>query len=176
MLLLVYLCLNTLGMHTLMIHEFSPNYSFLDVSSYDLITYDDGLLSQFENRHYFDKSKIFFICPKFIMHGHNDLKQTCMTLEQVVQLVQEGFSVGIHSFEHKNLNDLNSLIEKTEHIKKDTELALDWFEKNLGFVPTNFCYPYNNDLDGIYTGMLKRFGFNNFFGKERIPIETLLHN
>lgn len=160
-------------MRTLMIHEFIPNYSSLDVGEYDLITYDDGLLSQFENRHHFEKHKIFFICPKFIMYGHNDLKQTCMSLDQVIQLHQEGFSLGVHGFDHKNLDDFESLVEKTDYIKKDTELAINWFEENLGFLPVDFCFPYNNDLNGIYSGLLKRAGFKNFFGKERIPIETL---
>jgi hypothetical protein len=83
--------------------------------------------------------------------------------------------VGGHSFSHTNLKSIDKLVDKIAHIQKDTDLMIEWFQNVLGFKPTAFCFPYNDDLKGIYTGLIKNKGISEVFGHERIPVETLLH-
>jgi peptidoglycan/xylan/chitin deacetylase (PgdA/CDA1 family) len=49
-----------------------------------------------------------------------------------------------------------------DYIKFDTELCLKWFESNLGFTPTAYCFPFN-EYDDKLIRVLKSFGFSMFF-------------
>lgn len=163
-------------MQTLMIHEFEPSYIDLKVDNFDVITYDDGLESQLYHRESFpNKRKIFFICPKFVQQGYNDIGQTCMTLDDVRLLVQEGYEIGAHSNSHTKLSLMDGLPAQVSYLLYDTEDCCKWFKRNLGFQPKSFCFPYNDDCKGIYTAIVRKFGFTEFYGSERTPIETLLH-
>jgi hypothetical protein len=51
---------------------------------------------------------------------------------------------------------------------------LEWFQKNLNLFPIKFCFPYNDDLNGLYPEILKKYGISEFFGKERIVIENII--
>ena len=98
-----------------------------------------------------------------------------LTLEQIKELMQDPLvTIGGHSHEHAKFGYFDKLTEKIKHISNDTSQMLDWFIINLGVKPTTFCFPYNDNLDGIYRGMLKNMGFTRFYGKERIPVEHLL--
>jgi hypothetical protein len=175
----------------LMIHEVN-NFLFdsKKLENYTL-TFDDGLYSQF---YYYDSikqiktKKIFFISTNIICSGKQSLDfPTCqkaheksfngnnedyMTLDQIIFLMNEDdVSIGGHGHFHKNLNQFKNLNEKINHLKKDTELMLEWFEKNLKFKPNKFCFPYNDDLNGLYKLFLEKYGFEEFYGKERLSIQ-----
>ncbi len=99
-----------------------------------------------------------------------------MTLEQVKELMSKpNVSIGGHSHDHKNLINFVSLYEKITYIENDTKSMIEWFKINLNLKPTKFCFPYNNDYNGLYKSLLKKYGFTDFYGSERTPIETLLH-
>lgn len=177
----------------LMIHEVD---SFLfennDLKNYTL-TFDDGLYSQFyyyQNLKKIDTQKIFFISSNIICEGKQSStfptcqeaheksfsgnKEDYMSLEQIQFLNgEEDVTIGGHGHFHKNLNNFKNLNEKINYIKKDTELMLEWFEKNLNFTPKKFCFPYNNDLNGLYKLILKTYGFNEFYGKERLTFNQV---
>lgn len=174
----------------LMIHEICDNFfNKKDLENY-ILTFDDGLYNHFLH---FDKlkkiktEKIFFISTNIICEGtqseefldcktchekaFSGNKENYMNLEQIKMLKnEEGFFIGAHSHFHKNLKLFSSLNDKISHIKNDTELMLNWFESNLNFRPSKFCFPYNDDLDGIYKILLKKYGFTDFFGKERLSV------
>lgn len=179
----------------LMIHECRPEFLKLPLEQY-LLTFDDGLYSQFvfyqEIRH-LNTPKIFFISSGIVCDGPQSLefptcrvahekafagnKEDYMTLEQIRILAEDPLvTIGAHSHSHTRLSNFSTLAEKARYIKDDTEQMLSWFEKNLGLQPTSFCFPYNENLDGLYTGLLKKYGFKTFYGNERIPIETLLRS
>jgi hypothetical protein len=176
-------------MRTLMIHEFHEEFKNVLLSD-DLLTFDDGLYTQYLAKD-LPQEKIFFISTNIICEGkqsHDVVpchiaharafagdKSSYMTLSQISDLMDNNTIIGGHSHNHTNLNTLSSLVDKVNHIKEDTELMLEWFEKNLNYQPTHFCFPYNNDMGGLYKGLLKKYGFLHFYGDERIPIETLLH-
>jgi hypothetical protein len=174
----------------LMVHEICDN--FFDVKNLEeyILTFDDGLYNHFLHFNELKKiktEKIFFISTSIICEGKQSdefldcktchekafsgNKENYMNLEQIKMIKnQENFFIGGHSHFHKNLNEFLTLNEKVKHIKTDTELMLNWFEKNLNFKPLKFCFPYNNDVDGLYKIILKKYGFTDFFGKERITI------
>jgi hypothetical protein len=179
----------------LMIHEVRETMFSLPLDQY-ILTFDDGLYSQY---YYFDKfksiptEKIYFISSNIICTGTQSMEfpmcqeahkkafagntEDYMTLDQIKELMQDPFvSIGGHSHSHKRLDNYSKIVERIQHIKSDTEAMIEWFEENLGFIPKQFCYPYNNDCQGVYSGILKHYGFTDLYGRERIPVETLLQN
>ena len=81
-----------------------------------------------------------------------------------------GIEIGGHSHYHKDVSKIPKLVDKVKHIKEDTELMLAWFKKELDYIPTSFCFPYNEELDGLYAGLLKPYGFTDFYGSSRVDI------
>jgi len=164
-------------MQGLIIHEFDESFLKIDVSSYDVITYDDSLESQLYYRDKFPRSKqIFFITPAFIIRGENDQGQKCMTLDDVKMLHKEGFQIGAHSYSHTPLGYFEDLAAQTTYLMHDTEICAKWFKRELGFQPKAFAFPYNDDCKGVYRAIAKKFGFTELYGEERKPIERLLRN
>lgn len=174
----------------LMIHTIKDKLLNYQLDDY-ILTFDDGLYNHF---YYYPKikeietKKIFFISTNIICKGKQSTKfissEEChkkaflgnkedfMTVDQIKYLSEEeNVFVGGHSHFHKNLNLLNTLSDKIDHIKRDTELMLEWFQKNLNTFPNKFCFPYNDDLNGLYTLVLKTYGINEFYGKERFSID-----
>lgn len=174
-----------------MIHEFREEFLDLPLQDY-VLTYDDGLYTQYMYDHLIDATKIYFVSTNIICQetqteeliscriAHERAfrgdKSAYMNLQQIETLLERGNYVGGHSHYHKHLKSFSSLAEKVNHIKQDTELMLEWFEKNLHYQPTKFCFPYNDDMNGMYPALLKKYGFTEFYGNERIPIEKLLRN
>jgi hypothetical protein len=177
----------------LMIHEVRECMFDLPLEKYTL-TFDDGLYSQY---FYFDRfkqiptEKIYFIssdiicnslqstefppCSKAHKKAFTGNKEDYMTLAQIKELMQDPLvNIGGHSHSHNRLSAYDKLIEKIQHIKNDTELMLEWFETNLNFRPTKFCFPYNEDYQGIYQSLLKTYGFKEFYGSERMSVEYLM--
>ena len=177
-----------------MLHECSGESLSLPLVDY-LLTFDDGLYSQYvfyQQIKHIPTEKIFFISSGIVCEGSQSLefptcraahkkafagnKEDYMTLTQIQELAADHWvTIGAHSHSHIRLSTFKTLAEKTKYIKEDTEQMLEWFEQNLNYRPTKFCFPYNENLDGLYQGLLKKYGFTDFYSSERIPVETLLH-
>lgn len=178
----------------LMIHEVYDDIFKIDLEKYTL-TFDDGLYSQFYYYHKFKEiktEKIFFISTNIICEQSQSMnflpcrtahekaftgnKEDYMTLEQIKYLsTEENVFIGGHSHNHLNIDSFQTLNQKINHIKEDTEIMMKWFNTILEYKPTKFCFPFNNDAGGFYKFLLYPYGFNEFFSHERIPVETLLH-
>jgi uncharacterized protein YdeI (BOF family) len=173
----------------LMIHEIHDRVFELPLEDY-VLTFDDGLYSQY---YYFDRfkhiptEKIFFISTGIICDGpqstefptsviahekaFNGNKEDFMTVAQIKELIKDPWvSIGGHSHSHKRLDNIDKITGRIKHIFDDTQMMNNWFKANLGFVPTKFCYPYNNDHEGMYKGLLKTLGYIDFYGKERVSV------
>jgi len=169
-------------MTVLMIHEMNE---YTQIPS-GLCTFDDGLYSQYLYGKDLPNDKIYFISTNIICmqeQSHEFIKcrdahikaangntENYMTIDQIKELIDRGITIGGHSHFHYNISDIPKLIDKIKHIKEDTELMLDWFKTNLDYVPTSFCFPYNEELDGLYAGLLKPYGFTKFYGSSRVDI------
>lgn len=176
----------------LMIHEFREEFFDLPLEQYTL-TFDDGLYSQFfyiDRLCELDTEKLFFISTNITCNtaqsntfpssreahtkAFDGNTEDYMTIDQIKQLANmPKVTIGGHSHTHTNISGFG-LPRKLDHIKQDTEAMLEWFVEHLGTVPLSFCFPYNDDLNGLYPAYLKKMGFSRFYGRERIPIETLL--
>lgn len=169
-----------------MIHEMWPGMS---IPTDRLLTFDDGLYSQYLYGRHLPNRKIFFISSNIICDGPQSSEfVTCveahqkafagnfenyMTIDQIRELHELGCEIGGHSHSHTRLDTFPHLADKVKHIFDDTDQMIDWFETNLGFKPKSFCFPYNEDLDGLYRGLMKKYGFE-CYGSERINITELI--
>lgn len=75
-----------------------------------------------------------------------------MTWNEIKEASKYG-EIELHSYSHKQLVKLTN-----EEITKDTNLALEIFEKNLGFKPKAYSYPYG-EYDERVKNEIKNFGF-----------------
>ena len=177
----------------LMVHTIRDEFLKLELEDY-ILTFDDGLYNHFcyyPKLKHIQTEKIFFISTNIISNTKQSKsflsseechkkafmgnKEDFMNLEQLQYLSKEtNVFIGGHSHFHKNLNTLSNLNDKVNHIKKDTELMIEWFEKNLNLFPDKFCFPYNDDLNGLYQTILKTYGINEFYGRERVSIEDCI--
>ena len=156
-----------------MIHKIKPEYFDLDLQNWTL-TFDDGYKCHYQHwpsLRSIPTHKIFFIVPAWI--GQTGF----LTLDQVKYLSgQEDVTIGAHSFGHfmspPRLVDLSTQ-DKMSCLTRDTEHMIRWFESNLGYVPRAFCFPFNNDWNGLYQQILTSYGFTQFYGIERTDIDHL---
>lgn len=74
-----------------------------------------------------------------------------MTWEQIKEASKFG-SIGLHSYSHPKLQNLSK-----EEIIADTKKAYEIYEKNMGYTPKVYAYPY-----GEYTPKVKDILQNNF--------------
>ena len=176
-----------------MIHEVYDDIFKLPLEDY-IITFDDGLYTQYQYAERFaevNTEKIYFISTNIICSdtqntdfiachiAHDKVFETgnrenYMTVDQIRELSNiPNVIIGGHSHNHVNLSG-RTLIEKVRHIRQDTIDMITWFETNLNQRPEHFCFPYNDDLGGIYAAMLKEYGITKLYGSERIAVESLL--
>lgn len=175
----------------LMIHEVREWMFDIDYSKVDLITFDDGLYSQYYYHDKFAELKIpmiYFISSDIICPAnkkqslefprcdiaHKEFFETgnaqhYMTLDQIKQLQSFGHEIGGHSHTHNRISKNLSLSDTYDHIIVDTQAMMSFFRKN-GLNIKSFCFPYNEEFT-LYRKILKRHGINKFYGKERIAIE-----
>lgn len=177
----------------LMIHEVDERLFDLPLSDY-ILTFDDGLYSQYqyiERLSEINTVKIFYISSNILCSGAQSTEivsseeahrkafqfgntENFMTLDQVKHLMTfPQVYVGGHSHSHSDLRRLK-IVERLTHMRKDTEAMIAWFQDNLGFRPSKFCFPYNDNSDGLYDALLKQYGITECHGRERIPVEMLL--
>ena len=176
----------------LMIHEIREEFFNLPLENY-ILTFDDGLFSQYYYYPRFKEiptQKIYFISSGIICNGQQSMEfppchiahekafagnfEDYMTLDQIKELMKDPLvTIGAHSHAHKNMKDIGKVTHRAMHIVEDTKIMIKWFKENLNFKPTSFCYPYNNDIDGIYTQLLRTAGFTDFYGRERTAIESV---
>jgi hypothetical protein len=179
----------------LMLHEMKDEFLTLPLENY-VLTFDDGLYSQYvyyQKIKHIPTPKIFFISSGIVCNGEQSSEFPCcrtahkkafdgiyedyMTVEQIKELMLDPLvTIGCHSHTHTRLDTFTRLSDKVQYIIQDTAQSIKWFETVLGFRPTDFCFPYNEDMDGIYAGLIAKQGFTKFYGNERIPVETLLHS
>jgi len=178
----------------LMIHEIKEDYFKLPLANY-VLTFDDGLYSQFYYLKEFERiktEKIFFISTGIICKEIQSAKFiTCqeahrkffeegrtedyLTLDQLLELKHtSGFEIGGHGHRHLDFREINdNIVNVLLKLKRDTEDMQNFFSKDLKIRPTKFCFPYNKEVFG-YRRMLKNNGFTDFYGSERIDINSLL--
>lgn len=176
----------------LMVHEVKPEFLDLDLSEFDIITFDDGLYSQYLYREHFLKFNIpliYFIstgiiCPEDkeqiidIECSEAHRKWFCnkdsspyMKWSQIKELNNiPGCKIGGHS--HQHLKHEKGLVKLYNELSTDTSTMINEFKKNNINNINTFAYPYNKE-EPLYRTILDRAGIKYVYGKGRIPIESL---
>lgn len=95
-----------------------------------------------------------FVYIEAVEKRYNDF----MSFKQIKEVEKYG-EIGYHSYSHKSMIDMN----KTG-LNLDFEKGLKYFEKNLGFKPKYFAYPYGNYNDEV-KNIAKSFGFVAIFNQ-----------
>lgn len=176
----------------LMIHEIEPWMLNQKLENY-ILTFDDGLYSQYYYLDFFKQlntQKYFFIstgiiCPEEINQNldfpccrtshkrffENGDTSNYMKWSQILEIYNtENCFIGGHSHEHLKNTEL-SIKELHSVLKNDSLKMIESFKsKNIDI--NSFCFPFNIDHI-LYKEILKSLGVNQFFGKERISIESL---
>lgn len=178
----------------LMIHEIREEYFKLPLENY-ILTFDDGLYSQYSYLKEFERiktEKIFFISTGIICRGYQSSNfvpcyeahrkffeeknsEDYLTIDQLLELkFTSGFEIGGHGHGHLDFRDnKDNIVNILMILKKDTENMQSFFSRELRIRPTKFCFPYNREIWG-YRRMLINHGYTDFYGSERIDINSLL--
>lgn len=175
------------------IHEIRPEFLGLDLSDFDVLTFDDGLVSQYWNyKHFlrFKKPMIFFISTGIVNTSGNQCPDVLhcadahtrffkggdtspyMTWDQIKEIASTpGCEIGGHSHLHPNLQGLD-VLKQVDRAMIETKQMLQTFEQH-GIEVKSFCYPYNYPAPG-YKFCLFKAGVTRLYGAGRVPIETLI--
>lgn len=164
----------------------------------DILTFDDGLFSQFFFFHYLPKEniKIFFISTNIINFSNkfnleflkcdkahelffkNNDTTNYMSVEQIKYLQkQQNTFIGSHGHYHYNFELFdNNLEESYLKAKDDIEKNKFYMDKYFNIKKIKyFCYPYNYDKNIFYNIYIKKLNKDIIlFGNNRIDIMTLL--
>ena len=180
---------------TLAIHEIRKEFFNAPLENY-ILTFDDGLYSQYYYWPLIKKiktKKTFFITTNFIGNGpkreqfsgdHREFpscydalqswkdegnRENYMRLSELKEMINDGAAIGGHSHNHIKFYE-GSLVKKIDDICDDIEAMIDWFKTHLNFVPDEYAYPHYEDFIFLKI-LLKDYGFNKLYGRERIEIE-----
>lgn len=177
----------------LMIHDFKRDYLDLPLKDYTL-TFDDGLYSQYffwGDINKIPTTKIVFVSTGILCTGKQSTDfvssreaheksrrgvfEDFMTPEQVMELHNtRDTTIGGHSHYHRRYDPSVPRTQWMKFLCEDTQLMIDWFDANLNSKPGVFCYPYNDDISGLYNAVMSKYGIMKCVGKERIPLESLI--
>jgi hypothetical protein len=182
-----------------MIHEITDQLLNIDLSGFDIITFDDGLYSQFCYKDYFINKypnipKIYYIstniiCPENIGQEKNincvdahkqsfvlDDNSGYMKLSQIKELytVKNCF-IGAHGHNHlkSNIKSFNSLKELYGTMVGDCVDMMKTF-REWDIAPHSYCNPYNI-YDGMSQILIKHNTKLDIIPQNRIAIEELVN-
>lgn len=118
------------------------------------ITVDDGFLSVFEEAWPRFKAAGIPFTVFISTESVNDKYETSMTWDQIRTLDKEELvEIGHHGHAHAHMPTLS-----IEDAKKDIEIADEIFQRELGYIPNMFAYPY-----GEYSPeLIEAFKDNNY--------------
>jgi len=175
-------------MNVVMIHEVTDKVLNVDLQQFDIITFDDGLYSQYKNVDYFTKYNkpiyffisTHFVCPEDVTQNenvihcsdaHDDARRTgnmspYMKWSQIKELYnKELCHIGGHGHKHLHVNSHN-LADNKKRLDNDLGMMISEFNKNNISI-NSFCKPYN-DSSILYLPLNY-----NMFGDERIDIDKI---
>ena len=140
--------------------DFDLNFNNPKTKKKVLITIDDAFSSFYNHAWpYLKENKIPFI---LFVSTEPVGKNGYMSWEQIKEIEKEKFAfIGNHSHSHDYLLDLNF-----ENFKKDINKSIEIFEKELGYNPIFFSYPFGEySLEQInYIKKKFKYGFGQHSG------------
>lgn len=176
------------------IHEVHDWMLELDLSEFDILTFDDGLYSQYKHfKHFlkFDGPKYFFISTDIVCTDEKlqnkeliscrdahknyrvgDDKSAYMTWDQIKEISEyTNCFIGGHSHTHPKLEGTR-LVDQMHTAMFETKIMIKNFKQN-DIIINSFCYPYNYPAPGYKLLLNKKYNVNEIFGDGRTSIEEL---
>ena len=134
-----------------------------------LLTIDDGYLSFYQNAWPILKREkipfIIFINTKNVASGKGN--RNYMNWDQIREIASTGLgTVGHHSYSHEYFVDW-----PIEDIQADLQHASNDFQRELGYVPKFFSYPFG-EYHLEYKRLVEKMGFVVAFGQHSGVIDT----
>lgn len=187
------------------VHSVCEDLFKLNLSDY-ILTFDDGLFSQYFYwdliYNNVSSSSVLFIPTRAIILSNFtrprfsgrfikfrdcfqamkrwkqcNMHDDYMTLGEIKFMI-ENYNVKIGGHGHRHLEPMiykNSLVDSVKIMKEDIDQMFNWFKAHLSITPVDFCFPFNKE-DSFLKMLLKDEGIENFYGEERIEIESLCRN
>lgn len=176
----------------LMVHEVDERLFDLPLEQY-VLTFDDGLFTQYkfiDQLQEIPTTKIFYITTGTICEhssyqsqkyitctdAHNKYFQSgvtedYMTWKQIRYISSlDGCYIGAHSHNHKNYMHYELPIS---HMIDDVRVMKQTFIDNLGYIPEEFCFPYNY-IPEVYDRYIQLKGFKTTYSINRVDVNDIL--
>lgn len=169
-----------------MIHEITPEVLSKDLSGFDIITFDDGLYTQYKHIDHFkkfNKPMYFFVstgivCPEDVEQSDEPLYcgyahekafegnfENYMKWSQIEEIDKmTNCFIGGHSHAHTKIRSLKENID-------DTNKMLEIFSEHCIDIHS-YCYPYNI-ANTFRRYSVKARRIVHLFDGSRTPVETL---
>ena len=163
------------------INQLEKHLSYVTSNNFNIETIDEILKKKKENKSYLPKTISFTVDDAFLSFYEkgwplfkkynipvtlfistdivNQSHWNYMHWDDIRKFIEEGGSVGLHSASHMHLP-----LNKINHIKNDLIWSAKVFEKELGFIPKVFAYPYGEASKEIIN-ILKEQGIEYAFGQ-----------
>jgi len=132
-----------------------PKFNSKSLGSKWLITFDDGIKSDFEFVYPLLKKEglvgIFFIATSFVdTPGY-------LTWKQIKEMSDNGMLFGSHSHNHRDMTKLS-----IADLRKEIEISKELLEKYTGKEINAFSFPYGSFTDDLYR-IISELGFKFIF-------------
>lgn len=122
------------------------------------ITIDDAYKSFYKNGLEVFKEYNYPFTLFVYVEATNSKYSDFMTWEELRDASKYG-DIELHSYSHKSLVKLSN-----KEIHEDTKLAFDLFEKNMGYKPKYYTYPFGEYNDRVKEE-IKKFGFESIINQ-----------
>src|ERR687889_713099 len=111
-----------------------------------IITFDDGYKSQYTNAKpildkYGYKATYYIVC-NYVGNGELYHPNARMSWEDITELYKEGYDIGSHTMDHKDLSQMSEKMVNFE-VGQSKQCLLDHGINNI----TSFAYPFNTGYD-----------------------------
>ncbi len=163
MIVLMYHALEGEGEFDISLDEFEKQLKYFSENNQDvMVTFDDGEKSNYNALPILKKynhKAIFFLIPYHWNHNH------AMSEEQVKKLIEKGMIIGSHTFNHKNLIELDD-----NEIEFELKKSKKFLEEKLGIEVEYLSIPYGN-YDSRVVEIAKNVGYKNVFTSEIGKVE-----
>lgn len=123
---------------------------------------------------FLEKNKIVEMLKKYNLNISHYLKENrpYMTLQELRQMANDGFIIGMHSYEHSDYRYLTD-----EERYNDIRENIKWHRKNFPDQPLWFAFPFtDNGIPESFFKTMKKMGIEASFGTAGIKKCSIVNN
>ena len=123
-----------------------------------LIAFDDGWLSNYNEIYSWMKERNI-IYSVFLAVGEIGSNPEYLSWDMVREMHESGLcGFGAHTYTHPDMSDLSKIDFNLEVLKAD-----EIFEKELGYKPLDFCYPFGYYTEDSNKVLIEKTGYSRIY-------------